>query len=63
MKNKGSWLDIGVSISHFVIIESTAVVLCVLQIQAKYLVTTKYDLLGWVKDTTTRNRAGTVKQE
>lgn len=31
VRNKGSWLDIGVSISHFVIMESTVLVLCILE--------------------------------
>lgn len=31
VRNTGSWLDIGVSISHFVIMESTVLVLCVLE--------------------------------
>lgn len=37
VRNKGSWLDIGVSISHFVIMESTVVVLCVLEWMSRRL--------------------------
>lgn len=41
VQNKGSWLDIGVSISHFVIMESTAVVLCVLELVSRWLLTVR----------------------
>lgn len=37
VKNTGSWLEIGTSISHFVIMEATVVVLCLLQLVAKVL--------------------------
>ncbi len=43
--NKGSWLQIGTSISHFVIIETTTVILCVLQILAKFLMETEWKFL------------------
>lgn len=39
VKNTGSWLEIGTSISHFVIMEITVVVLCLLQLVAKVLTT------------------------
>lgn len=42
VKNTGSWLEIGTSISHFVIMESTIVVLCFLQLIAGFL--TSYQL-------------------
>lgn len=39
VRNTGSWLEIGTSISHFVIMEVTVVVLCLLQLIAKVLTT------------------------
>ncbi|XP_031622436.1 GPI ethanolamine phosphate transferase 1 isoform X2 [Contarinia nasturtii] len=39
VKNTGSWLEIGTSISHFVIMETTVVVLCLVQVFAKFLTT------------------------
>jgi len=46
--NKGSWLQIGTSISHFVIIEATTVILCVLQLLAKLLMEVEINVL-WTK--------------
>lgn len=39
VKNTGSWLEIGTSISHFVIMDLTVVVLCLIQFIAKFLTT------------------------
>lgn len=39
VKNTGSWLEIGTSISHFVIMDVTVLVLCLVQIVAKFLTT------------------------
>lgn len=39
VQNKGSWLEIGTSISHFVIMEVTVLGLCLLQFIAKFLTT------------------------
>lgn len=39
VKNTGSWLEIGTSISHFIIMDVTVVVLCLIQIVAKFLTT------------------------
>lgn len=62
VKNTGSWLEIGTSISHFVIMESTVVVLCVLQIVAKFL--TSYQLQTLLRYGKTRDlSADTVKIE
>lgn len=62
VKNTGSWLEIGTSISHFVIMESTVVVLCLLQVIAKFLTTYQLQsLFGFGK---TRDlSADTVKIE
>ncbi|XP_037052386.1 GPI ethanolamine phosphate transferase 1 [Bradysia coprophila] len=43
--NKGSWLQIGTSISHFVIIETTTVALCALQLLAKWLMETELNFV------------------
>ncbi|KAG4073636.1 hypothetical protein HA402_000860 [Bradysia odoriphaga] len=43
--NKGSWLQIGTSISHFVIIETTTVALCALQLLAKLLMETELNFV------------------
>lgn len=53
VKNTGSWLEIGTSISHFVIMESTVVVLCLLQIIAKFLTT--YQLQSLINSGKTRD--------
>lgn len=45
VKNKGSWLEIGTSISHFVIMEATVLVLCLLQIIASFLTTWQLDAI------------------
>lgn len=37
VKNKGSWLDIGTSLSHFVIMEATTLVLIVFYALAQFL--------------------------
>lgn len=42
VRNKGSWLDIGVSISHFVIMESTVLVLCVLEWLSRRLLDVRF---------------------
>ncbi|XP_055319471.1 GPI ethanolamine phosphate transferase 1 [Sitodiplosis mosellana] len=62
VKNTGSWLEIGTSISHFVIMEATVVVLCLLQVIAKFLTTYQLQsLFGFGK---TRDlSADTVKIE
>lgn len=62
VKNTGSWLEIGTSISHFVIMETTVVVLCLVQVVAKFLTTYQLQsLLGYGK---TRDlSADTVKIE
>lgn len=39
VKNRGSWLDIGTSISHFVIMEATILVLSLLYVVATVLTT------------------------
>lgn len=62
VKNTGSWLEIGTSISHFVIMECTVVVLCLLQIIAKILTTYQFQSLfnyGRTRDLSTE----TVKIE
>lgn len=56
VKNKGSWLDIGVSISHFVIMESTVLVLCVLQIVSKFLLNVKIGVFGGVGNVDYNNK-------
>lgn len=62
VKNTGSWLEIGTSISHFVIMESTIVVLCLLQIIAKLLTT--YQLQSLLRYGKTRDLSSeTVKIE
>lgn len=61
VKNTGSWLEIGTSISHFVIMEVTIVVLCILQIIAKFL--TKYQLPLSQSGKTRDLSADTVKIE
>lgn len=43
VKNRGSWLDIGTSISHFVIMETTVLVLSVLYIVATVLTTLSFN--------------------
>lgn len=45
VKNTGSWLEIGTSISHFVIMETTVLVLCLLLLFAKALTTWQLDTL------------------
>jgi GPI ethanolamine phosphate transferase 1 len=37
VKNKGSWLDIGTSLSHFVIMEVTVIVLIIFYVIAQLL--------------------------
>lgn len=50
VRNKGSWLEIGTSISHFVIMEATVLVLCILQFIAHLLTTWQLDsLFGFSK--------------
>lgn len=56
VKNKGSWLDIGVSISHFVIMESTVVVLCVLQIVSNFLLNANIGLFGGIGNVNYNNK-------
>jgi len=55
--NQGSWLQIGTSISHFVIIETATVVLCVLQILAKLLMEAEIQFLA------TRRKSSVYKFE
>lgn len=45
VKNTGSWLDIGTSISHFVIMEATVLGLCILSVFANVLTTWRLDAL------------------
>jgi phosphatidylinositol glycan class N len=42
--NTGSWLDIGTSISHFVIVELTVLFILLLNILSKILVRSSIDL-------------------
>lgn len=48
VKNTGSWLEIGTSISHFVIMESTTVVLCLLQLIASFLTSYQLQSFLWI---------------
>lgn len=60
VKNTGSWLEIGTSISHFVIMEATVVVLCLLQVIAKFLTTFQLQSLlpnGKTRDLSTQYAA------
>lgn len=43
VKNRGSWLDIGTSISHFVIMEATVLVLSLLYVVATVLTTLTFN--------------------
>lgn len=62
VKNTGSWLEIGTSISHFVIMETTVVVLCLVQLFAAILTT--YQLQSLLPSGKTRDlSANTVKIE
>lgn len=62
VKNTGSWLEIGTSISHFVIMDVTVVVLCLIQIFAKFLTT--YQLQSLLRYGRTRDlSADTLKIE
>lgn len=62
VKNTGSWLEIGTSVSHFVIMECTVVVLCLLQLIAKFLTT--YQLQSLFKHGRARDlSADTIKIE
>lgn len=50
VKNKGSWLEIGTSISHFVIMEVTVIVLFVIYSVADFLTTRRLSCLKFINN-------------